>query len=489
MNRNEIFEAITQVDESLISEARRTAKKHRLAKQTGLCAFFVFLTISAILFIPKHPAAPSGQPHLQAPTTAEPTIPTAGIETIPTAPTTPTAPTAPTTPTVSQRPSIPSNVPGTIVFNHKLTASTPLQGCVGSITETQTPAISADMPPYGVTVSAKAIEILDGIYTYLDDNFQREYLIVRMQTIQCHFGTGMPKEFFLLYPAYDSPDFLTYDSIVINQLTPLGYENQILLNKTTNEFRAFEHILFLSYHLTGIKDGVCAGTLGETESDWNKPEAEIIAEYVSIMSTGRNFEVKSLSSITNSAAVDALQLVKPFENGLFIQQIRYDAIFFDGVYASYRRYLNGYPTNETVYVNNNGANFSVQKFTEEDMKNLPDLPSALQAINAAFDAGEIQPPHLTPDENDTLTAHTIHGWYAKSGDEVFGIIRVGWRYGEIWDIPLLDDKYYLIQQNSDLIIPMETSDLLAILEDGAEDNIFTGEYDESGMIYPLMPNC
>ena len=99
--------------------------------------------------------------------------------------------------------------------------------------------------------------------------------------------------------------------------------------------------------------------------------------------------------------------------------------------------------------------------------NLPDLPSALLEVTNAFSEGQIQPPHIVIGDTLKMTKHTIHGWYAKSGNQVYGIIQVGWRFENnkpyACTNPYFDDKYYLIQQNSDLIIPLETKDLFEIL--------------------------
>jgi hypothetical protein len=374
-------------------------------------------------------------------------------------------------------------------LNQKITSNTPLQGCIGSIYDTQYSASSGEIPIFGVTVTAKPIEVIDGIYMYLDDRFQRNYRIIRMKTVECHFGAGVPDEFFLLYANYSEPDFLEFDTIIMNELTQYGYENQILLNVESKELQAFEHILFESYHLAGIKDGICVGTLGEHNSYRGKSEEQIVNEFVQIMGNTKCSKVQSLSSITNSAALEALQWIEPFKNGVFVQHLDYYTMLSSNLSAGYRRYLNGYPTNETISIFQNGARYSTQVFAQKDIANLPDLPSALCAINEAFNKGEIQPPHLVVRESLSLTKYTIHGWYTKSGDAVFGIIRVGWCYEEKKGEPYLDDKYYLIEQNSDQIIPIESQELITILEDGASDFIFSGEYNENGMNYPMMPMC
>ncbi len=170
------------------------------------------------------------------------------------------------------------------------------------------------------------------------------------------------------------------------------------------------------------------------------------------------------------AAQQAMAYVKPFENGVFVPQ-RSGLI---------RRYINGCPTNEWIRINleDETVTTSDYRFEDEDFENLPDLSSYI----ASLDLTQIAPQHTDP-SGKILIFNSAVGWYEKTENGVYAIVRIAWRY-------FAEDDYYMEYYDETFILLDETGDHIISREDlinliGDNQNI---SYEEYGVGIP-MPMC
>ena len=205
--------------------------------------------------------------------------------------------------------------------------------------------------------------------------------------------------------------------------------------------------------------------------------------------------VHTLGPITEEA-LEALNGIKAFKNGVFVPDGSGRKLFSSAAYLNCTRYINGFPTNEYlrlhVYEDYTNIYQSKAQFTEDDMNALPDLPSAVASVTAAFESGEITPPHIAKHQSLTphYWGHSIFAWYAKTDNGVIGIIRINWRFDSDEDWPYadyFDDAYYVIEYDSDVCRPIDRDALLERLGSCESGYVFLGEYTENGKDVPIMP--
>ena len=466
MSIEKIQDGIGMISDELILDAQKTAKPGNFWKRASAMAIGLSMIRTSAFFLTepnsgKSPNATNIQLQSTSPSVSDLT-----------------------TPTIPGVPVNPSTQTGTIQIMNRITPTVPLQGCIGTPINISNAYLNT--APCGISVTARAVEILPGTYSFLNSNRNRTYRIVRMQTINALFGTNIPDEFYFLYPTNREQDPTEFDKIALFWLEQIGYENNIMYNSESGEYKSFDRLLFYTFHTNGIKNGICTSNLyDDSDPNIGKSEDDLIAKMISKMDFPEYANVHYLSELTSSAAIDAISHIAPFENGVYIQSTTYLTMFKYEISELFRRYLNGYPTNETISIRGENVTYSNEKFTAQDLSSLPDLPSALHAIGEAFKTGTITPPHLKKYESLKLEEHSINGWYAKSGDQVYGIIRVCWTYQneDYFMQEYLDDKYYIIAQASDKVIPVERIDLQALLEPGADDFITNESYNENGRIY------
>ncbi|HBR31836.1 MAG TPA: hypothetical protein DD733_07100 [Clostridiales bacterium] len=200
----------------------------------------------------------------------------------------------------------------------------------------------------------------------------------------------------------------------------------------------------------------------------------------SLVSAYDYFNYQSVSFISNPDALTALDYVKPFDNGIFAYHFD-PYLGLDSLHARYIRYLDGFPTNETVNISNNGANYSLARFETKDWQNLPQLGKALAAVSAKYDTGNIKPPHLKERDDLELLGYAITGEYIKCESGVYGLITVRWNYQPVDDNfwRYIDECYYLIAPDEDSCRLFSNSELLKLFGNYAPE-IYDGNYDKLG---------
>ena len=361
-----------------------------------------------------------------------------------------------------------------------------------------------EVNPFGLSVTAKLIETLPDTYTFFTDWNQKEYRLLRMSTVSLLKGVEMTDEFYYMIPVDFMTDFSRFNQFVIMDMAQFAYEYSVLFNKTQGKAEQLTLVLFgygvYGYDSMGEKfmafnnDGTFDETLWKSNSLWTSqtehaqvPEDIITAENRARQDiNGADLYVHLLKDITGKAA-ERLSEIKSFDNGVFVPAIspmvlcHSPEVQFHAV-----RYINGFATNEKISIwckewdGGEDDTFAETKahFTEDDLKNLPDLPSAIATIAQEFDKGNITPPHIAKAGELDLWTHGIFGWYAKTKDGIVGVVRVTWQYRS----GQMDDSYYIVDKNSDGVMSIDRDDLLEKLGEYEATYIFDGSYDKNGKI-------
>lgn len=400
----------------------------------------------------------------------------------------------------------------------RMEAEPPGQGFVGNYSETQISGVAAEPFWYGISVTAKAVEMLPDTYLFLGDSRNTPLRLVRMETIRTLYGETMVDAFYFLLPEKYAVDLTVYDALVIDNIQQYGYENNVLYNQTAGCYESFPLVMFGTFQQFDLYINFVAFSNGSfDESLWLANEAwkDTFSTKIENLDNPKNYDivrrgwilpqveekvrqhrkayisppqVHTLSEVESETVIEALTYVAPFENGVFIPNAISGSL--GGIYSCYRRYLNGYPTNETILILGKDVSYSDAKFTDAEMEKLPNLTAALHAIEQDFEAGEIAPPHICDYSAYKLYAYSIRGWYAKTDTAVYGIIRIDWRYdvnnlASSYD-DLLDDKYYIIEFGTNDVRAIDRDALIELL-DNESDYVFDGKYNENGKVYEIRP--
>ena len=367
--------------------------------------------------------------------------------------------------------------------------------------------ISAMVTDVGVSVTAKPLELLPDSYTFYDDLQQTAFCLLRVETVTVLKGKRVPEELYLVIPERFKTDFMRYDLFGLVDLMQYTYEVAVIYNKTQNCAEQIHGVLFgFSPHTTVSSPGGDMMAFREDggfdASLWNATEAWRTTTKDAGESLEEGFDLETFEELERQAAdrlkrgISVTYLADV--EGEAAEAVKYATDLRNGVYSAYsnllylgptvqmtaRRYLNGFATNETVYVcggYSNGkrtedhAEYSKAKFTEEDLGRLPNLRGAVEAVKKGFDEGLVVPPHIEGYQEMKLRGYGIFGWYAKTEEGVLGIVRVNFRYGSHYD-----DTYYVMEYGADSCYLIERDELLELLGEYETDFIYDGAYNELG---------
>lgn len=358
----------------------------------------------------------------------------------------------------------------------------------------------------GPSVIAEFVEALPDVYTVYDDWNQDEIMLIRMKTVKLLGGSKeMPEEFYYMVPVAFMTDFSLYDSFIIKRMGQASYEYAVLYNKTKGEPEQI-HLAMFAYSAYGIgmgekfiafdEDGNFDRELWESNDKWreftkNDASPGSLKEVAESESSRSNaYRGPNLLKDLSGEAVEALEYIKSFENGIFVPGISYHLHSASPeVQFTATRYIDGFASNERLFIRQDtriqgdtgSYEFSKAHFSEEDLNALPDLRTAITTVADAYNKGRIDPPHIKNYNSLSLSSYGIFGWYAKTDDGVIGIVRVSFCYsGKGADGLRLDDAYYVIEYGSNTCKPIDRDALLERLGECESTYIYTGEYNEKG---------
>ena len=167
-----------------------------------------------------------------------------------------------------------------------------------------------------------------------------------------------------------------------------------------------------------------------------------------------------------------LAYVKPFENGVFSEQI------YNGSLIRYCRYINGCQTDETVDINleTGSVKYSDVRFFPEDDSLLENIALHIKERSAEYTEKLPNPPHFDPGDK-TLRSLVLFGWYVKKDGHIYGIIRTSWIYeatGINPDSPSVsynydDDMYTVYDASESVCKTLERDELIELI--GADPRI------------------
>ena len=372
----------------------------------------------------------------------------------------------------------------------------------GSEAEQSNGSLTTIVLVHGMSVTARLKEILPDTYTFFDDWNQTEYGILLMETVTLVRGAEMVDEFYYLIPIDYMTDFTIFDTFLIWEMTQRGYGYSVLYNATQGCAEQFNRVLFgCRYNGAGItafdENGYLDTRLWQSTEAWIAGTKDATIDHTHTLSKAIEeiqerkgpYDYSVLLGIPDyeSEAAEALSDLTSFETGLFVPYSNHNKLFpiTPDPLLTATRYINGFRTNEVIRIHEDTVQYSKAQFTQDDLDTLPDLASAVAMVTAAFEAGEITPPHIQNYEELTLnkTLGTgIVGCYAKTEEGVIGLVRVTWRYDDAKYHRYYDDAYYIIEYGADGYMPIDRDALLEIFGDYETDNIYKGKYNETGKI-------
>jgi hypothetical protein len=371
----------------------------------------------------------------------------------------------------------------------------------GSEPEQSNGSLTSIIHIYGMSVTARLKEMLPDTYTFFDDWNQTEYGILLMETATLVRGAEMVDEFYYLIPIDCMTDFTIFDTFFIWEMAQRGYGYSVLYNTTQGCAEQFDRVLFgCRYQGPGIaafdENGYLDTRLWQSTEAWISGTKDATIDHTHTTLSQAIEEMRAHKypdshrirlGIPNNEgkAAEALSDLKSFENGLFVPYSNHNKLFpiTPDPLLTATRYINGFRTNEVIRISEDTVCHTKAQFTQDDLDTLPDLASAVAMVTAAFEAGEITPPHIQNHEELTLNqtrGTNILGWYAKTEEGVIGIVRVTWRYDDAKYHRYYDDASYIIEYGSDVYTPIERDALLKKFGNYEITYIFTGEYTENG---------
>jgi hypothetical protein len=359
-----------------------------------------------------------------------------------------------------------------------------------------------------MVVHAKVIEVLPGVYK--DTLTNRCYHILKLETLEAIYVKNMPEEFYLRLSTDYSTDLKKFTSLVLS-IQQVGIENYLLNNWDQAQIQAFS----LLFELTGSSAGPFYDSYGDliafTDGVWDKrlykmEGWELSDYYIERLPTDypvrdgyttiedcksrilqriskQNSTPKKVYTAadiaTGAAQEELLAWVAPFKNGVYAQK------FNKSGSVEYTRLINNFPTNETIYIGQDGAYRQSEHFTQDDLDSIPHL--GLFMLDMVFKIVTMDSPHADYYKNKpvSLKSFWAEGKYYKVKGQVYGLVKVCWEYWTNDTVhytdsgAFYDTLYYLFSADGSYIIA-ERDEIAALLG----DDFLESEYD---VLEPFFP--
>ncbi len=408
-----------------------------------------------------------------------------------------------------------------------LSAGSPLGFVVGTSAEIGASGVQADPRQFdfnayksNFVVKATFVEALPDTYCRFNSSMQhvpQEYRLIKLRAEEVFSGKGMEKaqEFYFMMPKHllKDVDLSQYDSFFISMLQ-CGTEGYVLRNVTKNAAESFPAPVFDGYRpelgdFIAFTGGVFDEGLWQHKSwlygyqfakshldeidenlhnggEWINPlvvyrgctEDYTRGRIMDRLGEWRGDEVSlaAKSQIKGEEARAALEYVKPFENGVFVQ-------ILSGDRQIYCRYINGCETEEEIAINvvTGEVTRSGVTYTEDDMSRMEDIPARVSALCKKYESTPPSPPNMDPD-GKKLVCLAVFGWYAKKDDTVYGVVKTIFRYTAGYELEYYDEAYTLYDAASATRTELSRDALIALL---GERNVYIGGELGAGVEVPV----
>ena len=342
-----------------------------------------------------------------------------------------------------------------------------------------------------IHVVAKAVETYPGVYEWLYAHGGQqilEYRLLRMEVIN-PLESGLEGDFYYLLPKHLQGDLTKYDALLIS-MAQLP-KNFVL--RSGDELTAFAYLFADQLdtpemgNMIAFTDGVFDESLWQEET-WSagyvygKDQLDRNDEHL-LVSRGSTLEEAllrrqaqvdkcgewakpkqvKLYDFQTEAARQAMEYLKPFENGIFFASRGGDLAEY-----SVRRYINGCSTNEWLKIDydKETVRTSEYRFEDADLENLPDLSVYIKNLELS----KLTPQH-TDTEGKTLAYNSAWGWYEKTETGVYSVVQIAWRYFDQEEQPdeevlytaYYDETFILLDETGDRIVSRE--ELVSLIGD------------------------
>jgi len=232
---------------------------------------------------------------------------------------------------------------------------------------------------------------------------------------------------------------------------------------------------FAAHHLDDPEDSYLLVRRGISENDVAARIKEQIEEDKLFWAERyREPRVHTLA-FSSPEAKEALEFVAPFKNGVFAQSL---APYASSPYITFRRYINGCKTEETVTIDleSETVTYSDIRYTKEDMAQMENISAQLALKAEEYSKKLPKPPHMDPSGKQLL-----HLWmearYHKIDGKLYGVIQTFWEYGYEHDYykDFHDYSYTLYDMSKSTAVIIEPEKLAKII---GENNVALIRYGE-----------
>ncbi len=398
------------------------------------------------------------------------------------------------------------NLPGgnLIYLNAECKTSTFVNGTSAKYTGSLSSSSSADSAPPAfrfemgyIAVVAKAIEELPSVYQTLNEYgsiYTYRYRVFKFEVID-PLDSGFGGTFYYALPEHLKGDLTKYDTLLVS-MDQRG-NNFIMLNTETNELTSFSTMFCAPYNtpelgnIIAFTDNVFDESLWQDESwlygyQFARYQLEQGEGYDDMLvyrgstledalnmrkSIKEDWGVWDKSATVNmydfktDAAKEAMAFVHPFENGVFVPLNNFTGL-------KYYRYIGGCPTNEWIWIKNldtEEVERSEYSFADGDFENLPDIAAYIDSL----DLTSIKPQH-TNISGKKLLSNSAIGWYEKTEDGVYSIVKISWRHSKDGDYSeqYYDETFIILDDTGARVVSRE--ELIDMI--GDNQNIYYDEY-------------
>jgi hypothetical protein len=335
----------------------------------------------------------------------------------------------------------------------------------------------------GFVVKAKVVENYPDTYSKLYDYYLNEYLthrLVKLEVLEVINGEDMPREFLYLIPEPLFVDMSEYDYLLISMMQ-VGTEGYTIKNCTKNQIEVLDLPLFLDgrYGRPDLGSVIAFTDDMFDESLWQNPKwgygyqcvvrrledpdekylvvrrGDSIDDVISVIRAQHEYHYSDnytppklvTLNFNSQNAKSVIEYVKPFENGVFAQDLQYSQIRFI-------RFINGCQTDEMLKIDLNTEEVSCWggiRYTEEEMKSIENMAMQLEAKAAEYKKQPPTPSNTFPDVIKFIRL-SLQAFYMKIDGNIYGVLNISYIYRDIEaDFSNLEEEIYILydMQNSE----------------------------------------